>query len=229
MAEITTVPGTFSATPAPSPVRAGTLFVHPDTHPIVLDLAVLKKYGAEWLEWEPETLQLSLQKDYGNVSDLNFSKLMAMKTLHVADSPWQKWEVFVWVAMPLNSIFPDFEVMQVPTVAQCSVGVEIMDHVRRDVVWGEELKKYLEVVHLNDGIYVPQTPLEMLVQISSGWPSGMNPNDIKKRWPDVRRLRQPPTGDSMDDEQLRRMLAVYEHLEESRSRMRSQLPLVETA
>lgn len=214
---------------SPPAVTAKTLFIHPAAHPIILDLCALKKYGPEWLEWEPETIQAAIQQDHGNISDLNFSKLMAMKTLHVADSFWKKWEIFVWCAMPLNSLFPDFEVMQVPTVAQCAVAVEVADHARRDVTWSEEVKKYLEVVHVHDGIFIPQTPLEMLVKITEGWPSGLRPLDVSERWPDIRRTLQAPTGDSPEDEQLRRMLAVFEHLEESRSRMRSQLPLIESA
>jgi hypothetical protein len=222
--------GTYDGNiPAPPAVTLKTLFIHPLTHPITLALTVLKKYGPEWLEWELETLHDSIQKDFGNVSDLNLSKLMAMKTLHVADSPWQKWEIFIWCAMPLNGIFPDFEVMQVPTVAQCAVAVEIMDHTRRDVVFGEEVRKYLEVVHEHDGVFVPQTPLEMLVKISSGWPSDVHPSEIRARWSDVRRTFQPPTGNTGDDEQLRRMFSIFEHLEESRSRMRTQIPLIQDA
>jgi hypothetical protein len=219
--------GNLSAPPSVVTVR--TLFIHPSTHPIILDLIALKKYGAEWLEWEAETIQESIQKDYGNISDLNFSKLMAMKTLHIADGFWKRWEVFVWCTMPLNGIFPDFEMMQVPTVAQCAVAVEIADHTRRDVTWSEEVRKYLEIVHVNDGLYIPQTPLEMLVQITSGWPSGVNLNDVRSRWPDVRRTLLAPAGETDDDEQLRRMLSVFEHLEESRSRLKTQLTLVQDA
>ena len=34
------------------------LFQHPDAHPFVLDLALLRKYGPEWMQWEPDTLEL---------------------------------------------------------------------------------------------------------------------------------------------------------------------------
>jgi len=57
----------------------------------------------------------------------------------------------------------------------------------------------------------------------------MNCEDIKRRWIDVRRSGKAPTGMTDEDEQLRRMLAVYEHLTESRLRLRQQLPLVHHA
>lgn len=213
----------------PVTVTSKTVFIHPQTHPIVLALIALQKYGVDWLEWEPETVQESIQKDYGNISDLNFSKLMAMKTLHLTDGFWKNWELFVWVAMPLNGIFPDFDVMQVPTVAQCSVAVEIADHTRRDVSYSSEVKKYLEIVHLNDSIFVPQAPLDALVANVPVSSSDMDTAAIKTRWPDVRRTSTPPTGNTANDEQLRLMLQVFEHLEDSRSRLRAQLPLLQDA
>ena len=210
----------------PSNVTIRTLFSHPASHPIVLDMAVIAKYGTDWLEWEPETIQFSIQRDFGNLSDLNMSKLMAMKTLHVVDSFWKSWEIFNICTMSLNGIFPDFEVMQVPNVAQCMVSVEIADKVRLDVTWSEEIKVYLSKVHEYDGIYVTQSPLETMMSETELEKPEFSTIDVRKEWPTVRRTRKAPTGSSPVEEQLRRMLTVYEYLEESRTRLRSQLPLV---
>ena len=53
------------------------LFQHPDAHPFVLDLALLRTYGPEWMQWEPDTLELRILTDFrtNSLSDLNMDKL----------------------------------------------------------------------------------------------------------------------------------------------------------
>jgi len=214
--------------PPPVRVTSKTLFSHPETHPIVLDLALLAKYpGAEWLEWEPESLQYHVAKDLGPLSDLNFSKIMAMKALHMVDSFWEQWEVFTWVTMPLNGIFPDFQVMQVPHVAQAMVAAFVANRVREDVPWSDEVRHFLGVVHQNDGIFLAQPPVEDAIIDTKG--VAIDLASVSARWPGIRVSGQGPTGASAEDEQLRRMLTVREVLAESILRLRSQLPLVSHA
>lgn len=212
----------------PARVTAKTLFSHPESHPIALDLALLAKYpNAEWLEWEPESVQYHVNKDLGPLSDLNFSKIMAMKTLHLVDSFWEQWEVFTWVTMALNGVFPDFQVMQVPSVEQSMVAAFIANRVREDVPWSDEVRHFLGAVHQNEGIFVAQPPVEDAIIDSRG--VAIDLGDVAKRWPGVRVSGNAPTGTSAEDEQLRRMLTVRDVLAESVLRLRSQLPLVSHA
>jgi len=104
----------------PAAVTAKNIWHHPDAHPIALDMFMLRQYGPEWLRWEPETLQHVVPEDFKTsaLSDMNLAKLQACKTLYLVDSFWERWEVFVVCLMPFNGVFPDFQVMQVPTVAQ---------------------------------------------------------------------------------------------------------------
>jgi hypothetical protein len=212
----------------PTKVTNKTLFSHPDSHPVVLDLVLLAKYGPEWLGWEPETVQFRIGQDFGNLSDLAMSKIMAMNVLHVSDRFWEAWEVFVWCSMPLNGIFPDFEIMQVPTVAQCMVAVDIANRVRVDVPWSEELKRYLEQVHLHDGIFVPQAPLDSFVEVDVRH-LDVDQASLKAKWAEVRRTGHAPVAQTTEAEQLRRMLTVHEYLEDSRRRLQGQLHLIQHA
>lgn len=211
--------------PLTTRVSPGTLFSHPDTHPVIIDLALLNKYGAEWLEWEPETVQFEVQRDFGAISDLNFSKAMALKTMHLVDSFWQQWEVFNWCCASLNSLFPDFEVMQVPTVAQVMVAVDIANRVREDVQWSEEVRIFIGKVHEHDGIFVPQPPVDTIAIIEPH-DFGIDLNKVRAEWPAVRVAGQVKT-EGPEAEQLRRMLTVHEYLTESRNRLRAQLPLIQ--
>lgn len=209
----------------PSPITFVNLFQHPDAHPYVLDLALLKKYGPEWLEWERETLLLRIPADFrtASISDLTFAKLNAMKTLHYVDTYWLSWEVFLPVTMALNGLFPDFQTMQVPTVSQCIVSVDIANRVR-EVPWSDEMLSYLEIIHKFDGIFCPIHPLDFVEVDGEDYP--VNCGEIKALWPTVRKSGKPPTGETGTAEQLRRLLIVQESLEEHRLRLQEQLPLL---
>ena len=203
------------------------LFQHPYAHPVLLDLVLLKRYGPEWMEWEPEVLELRVPCDFRVqiLSELNLHKIQAIKTLHFVDTFWQQWQVFVWCCMPLNGVPPDFRIMQVPTVAQSMVAVDIANRVRQDVPFNEELTQYLEQVHLHDGIFCPIEPLNF-VTIEDWEEYPVDCNEIKSRWPEIRKSGRNPAGESVEDEQLRRMLLVRSYLEDNRSSLRAQLPLV---
>lgn len=202
------------------------LFQHPDSHPAVLDILLLQKYGPEWMLWEAETLALRIPQDFHTqeVSDLNMGKIQAMKTLHFVDTPWTQWEVFVWCAMPLNNLFPDFEMMQVPTAAQCLVAIDIFSMVRQDVPWSEELKVYLATVWKHDGMFCPIDPAAFFEVDKEG--TDLECSKIMEMWPSVRKDGVAPTEDTANAEQLRRMLDAHHYLKESREVFERQLKLV---
>lgn len=209
----------------PSPTTIN-LFQHPDAHPIVLEVALLQEYGPEFFLWEPETLEWRIPQDFKtrDVSELNMHKIQALKMMHVSDRYWSEWEVFNACTAPLNGLYPDFEVLQVPTVAQCAVSVDIAGRVRTDVAWSDELKNFLGVVFRHDGIFCPIEPLDFVSIDSTGLV--VDCEEVQKSWPEVRRTRRAPTDDTVTAEQLRRALLVYEYVEEHRSLLRSQMPLV---
>lgn len=201
-------------------VTAQNLWRHPDSHPMVLDLLLLRQYGSEWLEWDPQTFELLLPQ----ASSLNLSKVQACKTLHLVESFWERWEVFTVCTMALNGEFPDFEVMQVPTVAQCLVSIDIGRRIRNDVSWSDEMKAFLAAVHIHDGVLVPIPPLDFVHVDSNG--AAVDLGAVRSRWPTVRAANRGPLGETAEDEQLRRLLVVHGFLEESRARLRNQLPLI---
>jgi hypothetical protein len=208
-------------------VTLKNIWQHPDTHPITLDLLLLRKFGPEWMLWSPETFELAIPHEFGvPASDLNLQKLHACLTLHATEGFWERWEVFTPCAMAFNGEFPDFVTMQVPTVAQCMVAADIAMRIRDDVAWSEEVKKFLGVVHLHDGILVPEPPLQF-VHVEHD--ADVDLASIRARFPQVRTSQVAPTKETAEDEQLRRMLAVHQFLEESRERLRYQLRLISHA
>jgi len=203
------------------------LFQHPDAHPIVLDLALLKKYGPEWLEWEPETLEWRIPQDFPTteVSSMNMEKIMAVKTLHVIDTYWTQWEIFNWCTMPFNFVPPDFDVMQVPTYAQCVVSVDTANRLRDDAKWSEEVKIFIATCAWNDGIFCPIEPADFIEMDTSKLV--VDCAEVKEWWPSVRATGKAPTDETVTAEQLRRALDVHNYLEENRQLLRDQIRLVQ--
>jgi len=207
-------------------VTAQNIFRSPDAHPLVLDMLLLQRYGHEWLGWEPEALEVILASDLNSsISDVNFAKINACKTLHLVDTFWERWEVFNWCTMALNGVTPDFHIMQVPTFAQCLVAADIANRIRDDVEYSAEVKHFMAAVLRHDGLLLSQAPIELPhAEIED-----VNLKHLEERWLQVLSLGKPPSGDTLEDEQLRRMHAVREFLEESRTRLRHQLELIHHA
>lgn len=212
--------------PSSAGVSLANLFRHAQAHPIALDLCLLKKYGPEWFGWEWETLQLRVGQDFkGGLSHLNMSKIMAVASVHLVDTYWQRWEVFGWVTMPFNGLFADFEIMQKPTAIECLISVDIANHIRNDVAWSTDLLAYLSVVFRHDGLLCPISPCDFVPMDLKDL--GVDCEEITKQWPGVRDSHRVPKEESVASEQLRRMLVAYDALEQNRALLRHQLTLVD--
>ena len=208
----------------PSTVTVSNIWRHPQAHPVALDLFMLRKYGPDWLGWEAETLRAIIPPDFktSSVSEINIAKLQACKTLHMVDSFWNSWEVYVACLAPFNSEFPDFEIAPAPTVAQCLVACDVGARIRDDVEWSSEMKVYVSTVYEHDGIFLPLPPADF---VTLKTPPEINPTELALKWPEVRARGRAPTAATPLDEQLRRLLAAHEYLEGSRSRLQQQLHL----
>lgn len=207
-------------------VKLDNLFRNPDSHPLTLDLVLLSKYGADWLGWEFETLVQRIQQDFSTptVSDVNVEKIQACKALHLVDTFWQQWEIFLHCCAAFNGSFADFHSMQVPEVAECMVAVDIANRIRDDVQWSGEVKVYLAQVYRYRSELVPLPPMEFVPVDASEYPVDIA--QVRSKWPLVRAAGKPPRGDTIEDEQLRKMFVSWSHLEASRGRLEAQLQVL---
>lgn len=208
-------------------VTVVNFFRHPDAHPLVLDLCLLKKYGADFLMWEPETIELRVPQDFRTteVSDLNLAKINACRTLHLVDTYWQRWEVFVWVTAALNNHFPDFESLQVPTVAQAAIGAFIASRVRDDVPFSSEVSAFLAQVFRFEGVFLTPEPLASIPLDLEDF--GLNVPELQRAWETAERTGRAGTEETLVNEQCRRALLVKQAVDENRTRLRAQLALVQ--
>lgn len=217
------------APPVPLPTTIN-LFQHPEAHPFVLDLALLRKYGPEWLQWEPETLEARILKDFHttSLSQLNFDKLQAVKCIHLVDTFWEAWTVFSPCTQALSGTPSDFRVAQVITVPQMLIAVDTASKLRADMEYGLEVRTFMESAHLYDGMVCPIAPLEAILDIEAD-DYDVDCEAVKARWDEVRASGKAPQGDTVEDVQLFRMLEAHQILEENRKQLQDQLPLLYNA
>lgn len=211
----------------PSKVTLSNFFQHPDTHPFALDFVLQRKYGPEFLLWAGETLEIRIPQDFKTttISDLNISKIQAMRTLHLSHTYWQRWEVFNWCTMSLNHLFPDFEVMQVPTVPQCLISCDIARRVDTDTVWSDEVKAFVSTVFFHEGVLCPIEPCNFVSFDTSEL--FVDAEEVKKHYADVIKTTKIPKVDPIVEEQLRRVLHAHLILEENRTALRVQLRMID--
>lgn len=223
-----TVESTTTAPAVKGNVTVVNLFRHPDAHPIIIDIALLRKYGPEWFEWEPETLEVRIPQDFKTqtVSDINLSKANAIKALHMVDTFWQRWEVFTWCGMPFNGEFPDFEIMQVPTAAQAAVAVDIANRIRQDVEWSEEVKLFMGTVLKFDGLICKPALLDW-ADIPDAEEYPVDCAAATKLWNTLKESgKGPPTEESPEAEQVRRLFLIEEYVDSYRDQLNAQLSLL---
>ena len=184
---------------------------------------MIRQFGGDWLEWEADTLRVIIPEKFAtpSVSDLNISKLQACRTLHLVDSFWQRWEVFAACLSPFNDEFPNFDVMQAPTAAQCLVAADAAQRIRDDVPWSTEMLTYLRVAFEHDGLFISVAPLDLDLHP----PEGIDAKELHAAWTTAEAGGKLPPEGTLVGTQVRRALAAHAYLEASRTRLQDQLRL----
>jgi hypothetical protein len=144
-----------------APITQRNLFVHHDTHPVVFDVALLARYDLDWFTWDPQTLWREIKDDFRvpSISDHTCAKIQAVRTLHINEWFWTKWEVFCWITQALNNNIPDFLVIQKPSISQLLNAVEIADMVRGGESFSDEVKGWVASCLVDDGVFYAPNPI----------------------------------------------------------------------
>lgn len=168
MAEIVRGPGEWgmSLARAPAAVAASRepiprMFSWHDAHPVALSVVLHEKFGNEWIGWEPETLRNEITTAFkvSSISENNWQKIQACRTLYMSTAFWEAWEVFEKVLQALNNNVPRFDVGQPCTLAQLMAGVDMSATIRRKA-FGEDIQNYVAACAVHDGVtYLPE-PLD---------------------------------------------------------------------
>lgn len=144
------------------PVTLRNLFTSPDTHPVVLDFALLKLFQADWYLWEGETVEDEVKDTFGTrPSTLCGHKIRALQALHATELPWTKWQVFEKVAVTFNNILPDPKILQLLPLEDLYAAVDIISNLRKEE-YSDEVKLYMAATVLHEEVFFVPPPLDFI-------------------------------------------------------------------
>lgn len=150
----------LSAELAATPVTIENIWRHHDAHPFVLLLLALDRYGEGVVEWLPDTVRMTFEKDGTVFSNGAFTKLLAARTLLGSPSPWRQWEVFHWVCRGLSGSAPSFVYLEEPEIGHLFVGADLLRLTEPKRKTGLEVDKYVAATFRTDGIHYAPPPLD---------------------------------------------------------------------
>jgi hypothetical protein len=216
------------------PFSSKNMFVHHDTHPIVLDIKLMDKYGLRWFEWEPETLWREIMDDFRtpSISDHVKSKVQAIRTIHITDWVFTKWETFSVVTQALNNNIPDFEIMRKPTISQLFAAVDMMMLVRNDVPFSQEVQQWCAASVIDMGVVCAPQPIafcqdEILeIQNLRGTPIDPKPVLEKYRFHLSTPLEELDLQEDEVDIQIAELMVARDYLSLRREQMKNQLKVL---
>jgi hypothetical protein len=226
-----------------APISSRNLFVHHDAHPVVFDVKLLQQYGENWMVWEPETLWREIMDDFRvpSISDHAKSKIQAVKTLHINEWYFDKWEVFCWVTQALNNNIPDFQVIQKPSIAQLFVSVDIATMVRGDEEFGAETQMWVAASVLDEGVIYAPKPIafcndeivQLLERSKLEDALGLIPA-VQERWRELGGLSEEAWGkingaaleENAVDVQVAKLIVAQRYMELRRRQLKEQLRIL---
>ena len=213
------------------PFSSRNLFVHHDTHPVVLDIKLIDKYKADWFGWEPETLWTEIMDDFRtpSISDHVKSKIQAIRTIHITDWVFTKWEIFCPIIQALNNNIPDFEIMRKPTISQLFAGVDMITMVRNDEEFSQEVQQFCGAAMLDEGVTAAPQPVafcqDEILEIQEEMGVPVDPAPVKEKYRQVVTLPadQVVLEETQVDIQVAKLLIARDYMGLRRQQMKEQL------
>lgn len=125
-------------------------------------------FGLEWLEWDADVLHDQVIELYGalNISEHNWQKIQAIRTLMTSVGFWKEWEVFEKVTHALNNNVPRFDIAQPCSVAQLMAGVDIANSMRVEE-FSDEVQRYIAACAIEEGVTYLPPPLDFAQDVLS--------------------------------------------------------------
>lgn len=167
-------------------------FEKEQVHPVVVDALLLKRFGPEYYEWEPETLIREIKVEFrATPSSPNMDCIQAVRTIHTSLRFSWDWFVFEKICAGLNNVPVLFSEGQQPTLGHILAAVDAINGspegrpAIRPVKFGDDVRKYIAAVIRSDGAYPVPPTLSFCEEFV---PKG-EPNDNAKDDEDYRKDR----------------------------------------
>lgn len=123
-----------------------------DAHVLLIHNFLLRSYGAEWLEWLPETLWATLAHDFEfEPSRLWKDKAQALRITLATNRPWVEFEAFENTGTAFNGEVPNMTLLEPLSPGEAIVTRRILDTLRNDK-YALEVLSYVAACFFHDGL-----------------------------------------------------------------------------
>jgi len=163
----------INARTAPAAVRASLepiirFFSYHDAHPVALSMVLMEKFGFNWFAWEPETLKKEILHVFRapSISEHNWNKIQAVRTLGMSTAFWEEWHVFEKVIQALNNCIPRFDVGQKCTMSKLMAGVDMANSIQKEK-FSDEVERYVAACAIDEGVTYLPDPLDFAQTVLS--------------------------------------------------------------
>jgi hypothetical protein len=139
-------------------------FERPETFATSLLLLILDQYGTEPFDWDPQTLQLELEGDFGvKIPPKNIDKLHALITALTTDQFYRDPMIFGHICDALNNQPVGFEYIPCPQPEEMAWGITEVSLIEGDTrgSFSSDVRRYIAVVLETFGMYHPPDVLKI--------------------------------------------------------------------
>lgn len=148
-----------------SPIKVNTILNDDSSKSIDIYNFLNEKFKDNWWDWEIETLERMLWINYATIlSDINVDKIQALKLLLNSQMAYSDWYDFNQVAVALGGAIADFTMVKSPSPGMAVSAMNLMHHMRPDEEFGRDVKKYVCLLLINDGIYTPPPSIAKIIK-----------------------------------------------------------------
>jgi len=213
--------------PLPSRESHGKLFTDKRAHPLQLFDTLNMRYREDWAEWEPETLQWAIRRDFSPLGELSLNKIQALGVAGRTNVPWLDWDIFENAGLAWNDTIPIFGAFQAMTPMQIAFAVHILNSIRNEE-FSHEVNSYIAAILDDHGfVYAPSEWFAGAQNILSRGSKVMGLHgQVEDAWGKIKNV--PPETVEWDysnslDVHLMKMAVIKKYLE-GRKLLRSKVP-----
>ena len=165
------------------PITVNNILNDENTSPLKVYEFLNKIFGEDWWELEFETIERLLWINYGTVlKDIMRDKIWGIKYLCNSQRPFLDWWLFNQLAVSLSGYIADFEFIRSPSPGMIITTVNTMRQIRPEEEFSREVKKYISILLIAEGIYIPPPGLMNIIKDEF---EVMISKESRDRWPDI--------------------------------------------
>lgn len=120
--------------------------------PGVYQELLTKQFGGAWLEWEPETLWVEIDREFGaQCSDTVKSKILALRVFKLTDKFFEDVHVFENTCLAVNDLPYDIDLLEPVAVEELEYALRVLLPIKKRS-FGREVQGYVQACCRRDGL-----------------------------------------------------------------------------